>query len=177
MPAVLTRLHRRTSGEAPPADPPGEPGHGGGDRWSLLTVAPNQVIAHLIEGCLAQEGIDVHLDASNLSPGAWLYPGGDPTSPVRIYVRRADFPAASLVLREVEQYPDPSAPAPPGWDVPGTGLGADAARTTLIDGAHRPVGLSAWARTVVYIMLGLVALATVSALIIFGPCASHWVCV
>jgi hypothetical protein len=140
-------------------------------------VAPNQVIAHLIEGCLAQEGIDVHLDASNLSLGAWLYPGGDPTSPVRIYVRRADFPAASLVLHEVEQYPDPSAPAPLEWDAAGTGAGAEITKATLVDAARRQIGLSPWARTVVYILLGLVVLATVSALIVFGPCASHWVCV
>lgn len=175
MPPVLTRLHRRTSGEAPPADPPGEPGHGGGGRWSLLTVAPNQVVAHLIEGCLAQEGIDVHLDASNLSMGAWLYPGGDPTSPVRIYVRRADFPAASLVLHEVEQYPDPLAPA--SLESEAAGAGAGIAKATLVDAARPPIGLSPWARTVVYILLGLVALATVGALILFGPCASHWVCV
>lgn len=174
MPPVLTRLHRRTSGGAPPADG-GSPGPGGGDRWSLLTVAPNQVVAHLIEGRLAGEGIEVHLDASNLSPGAWLYPGGDPASPVRVYVRRADFSAASLVLHEVES----AAPevGEPELVPLGSVRAGEVGRTTLATAARPGIRLTGWPRMVVYLLLGLVALATVGALILFGPCASHWVCV
>src|SRR5438309_9652249 len=113
MASVLSRPHGKVSNEAPPPHPrnPGE--GGGGGEWALLTVARNQVVAHLIRGRLAQEGIDAVLDASNDSPGAWLHPFGDPTSPVKVFVRRTDLSAASLLLHEVEQ-PSGAGQARPG---------------------------------------------------------------
>jgi len=103
MAPVLTRPHqRRLSDGAPPPEPRDPGGHGGGD-WALLTVAANQVIAYLIRGRLAEEGIEVVLDSSNASPGAWLHPFGDPASPVRVFVRRAQLTEASLLLHEVDQ--------------------------------------------------------------------------
>src|SRR3979411_2681699 len=103
MAPVLTRPHhRRLSDGAPPPGPRDPGGHGGGG-WALLPVAANQVIAYLIRGRLAQEGIEVVLDSSNASPGAWLHPFGDPASPVRVVVRRAQLTEASLLLHEEDQ--------------------------------------------------------------------------
>src|SRR5947209_14357830 len=125
MAPVLTRPpHRRPSGEAPPPGPRDPGGRGGGD-WALLTIAANQVIAYLIRGRLAQEGIEVVLDASNASPGAWLHPFGDPASPVKVFVRRTDLSAASLLLHEVDQ-PSGAGPARPGSS--GSGRGRTAGR-------------------------------------------------
>lgn len=79
----------------------------------MLTTAPDQVVAHLIRGRLAEEAIESVLDTSNPSPGAWLKPFGDPMAPVRIFVRRGDFDRAALVLHEVDHRPpDPTAPGP-----------------------------------------------------------------
>lgn len=76
-------------------------GGGGGGDWTVLTTAGDRITAHLIEGRLEEEGVEVVLDTSNPAPGAWLYPFGDPRAPVRIYVRRRDFERASLLLHEI----------------------------------------------------------------------------
>jgi hypothetical protein len=152
MAPVLTRSHRRLSGAAPPPDPHDPNDHGGGD-WTLLTVAANQVIAYLIRGRLAEEGIDVVLDSSNGSPGAWLHPFGNPGSPVRVFVRRVQLTEASLLLHEVEQAPEPS-------DTPGA------------IGTRRPASWIGFR-----VLVAIAALLALSGLLIFGPCVSHWFCV
>lgn len=169
MARLLTRPQWRLSDEAPPPQP-NDPGEGGGGgEWVLLTVAPNQVLAHLIRGCLAQEGIDTVLDDHNLSPGAWLHPFGDPLSPVRILVRRADLTAASLTLHDLEDLGEPARDDAAGRQAsgagsrpPARGLGPFSAR---------------WGRTVLRAVMALVAAAAVGSMLVFGPCVSHWFCV
>src|SRR6267378_4384931 len=152
MAPVLTRPHhRRTSGEAPPPGPRDPDGRGGGD-WALLTVAANQVIAYLIRGRLAQEGIEVVLDSSNASPGAWLHPFGDPASPVRVFVRRSQLTEASLLLHEVDQV-----------EVAGRRLPV----------AH--AGQGSWIGF--RVLVAVAAALALSGLLVFGPCVSHWFCV
>lgn len=105
-----SRVLRPAGPEPPPA---GEEGGGGGD-WVLLTIARDRVVAHLIEGRLAEESIEAVLDTSNPSPGAWLQPFGDPMAPVKILVHRHDLGRATLILHEVDHRPpDPSAPGSP----------------------------------------------------------------
>lgn len=163
MARLLTRPKGRVSGEAPPPQPVDPDRGGGGGGWALLTVAPNQVLAHLIRGRLAQEGIDVVLDAHNLSPGAWLHPFGDPLSPVRVFVRRSDMTAASLTLHDLEDLSEPADEAPMGR--PGR-----AEAPTAPGGGH-------WARTALRVVMALVATTAIGGLLLFGPCVSHWFCV
>jgi hypothetical protein len=154
MAPVLTRPHqRRLSDGTPPPDPRDPGGHGGGD-WALLTVAPNQVIAYLIRGRLAQEGIEVVLDSSNASPGAWLHPFGDPASPVRVFVRRAQLTEASLLLHEVDQVSEAASRRLPAG-LPGQG--------------------SSWIGF--RVLVAVAAALALSGLLVFGPCVSHWFCV
>ncbi len=154
MAGVLTRPLGRLSDEAPPPTPRDPEHGGGGGDWALLTVAVNEVVAHLIWGRLAAEGIDVVLDASNPSPAAWLHPFGDPSSPVKVFVRRSDLAAASLLLHEVDQ--PVAAPGP---------------------SVHRgQAALPTWTgfRLIVAASAALILLA---GLLLFGPCVTHWVCV
>ncbi|TMK52721.1 MAG: DUF2007 domain-containing protein [Actinobacteria bacterium] len=154
MAPVLTRPpHRRPSGEAPPPGPRDPGGRGGGD-WALLTVAANQVIAYLIRGRLAQEGIEVVLDSSNASPGAWLHPFGDPASPVRVFVRRAQLTEASLLLHEVDQVSEAASRRLP----------------VAHAGQH-----SSWIGF--RVLVAVAAALALSGLLVFGPCVSHWFCV
>lgn len=165
MAPVLTRPHhRRPSGEAPPPGPRDPGGRGGGD-WALLTIAANQVIAYLIRGRLAQEGIEVVLDSSNASPGAWLHPFGDPTSPVRVFVRRAQLTEASLLLHEVDQVSE-VATRPPPHGVSGHQL------TRHLEGR---LGGSSWIGF--RVLVAVAAALALSGLLVFGPCVSHWFCV
>ena len=153
MAPVLTRPHhRRLSDGAPPPGPRDPGGHGGGD-WALLTVAANQVIAYLIRGRLAEEGIEVVLDSSNASPGAWLHPFGDPASPVRVFVRRAQLTEASLLLHEVDQV-------------------SEAASRRPSDPTAKP---SSWIGF--RVLVAVAAALALSGLLVFGPCVSHWFCV
>jgi Putative prokaryotic signal transducing protein len=162
MAPVLTRPHhRRLSDGAPPPDPRDPGGHGGGD-WALLTVAANQVIAYLIRGRLAQEGIEVVLDSSNASPGAWLHPFGDPASPVRVFVRRAQLTEASLLLHEVDQASEAASRRLP------TGLQL----TRRLEGR---LGSSSWIGF--RVLVAVAAALALSGLLVFGPCVSHWFCV
>jgi hypothetical protein len=154
MAPVLTRPHqRRLSDGAPPPEARDPGGHGGGD-WALLTVAANQVIAYLIRGRLAEEGIEVVLDSSNASPGAWLHPFGDPASPVRVFVRRAQLTEASLLLHEVDQVSEPASRRLPAG---ASGRG------------------SSWIGF--RVLVAVAAALALSGLLVFGPCVSHWFCV
>jgi hypothetical protein len=164
MAPVLTRPRGTPSNEAPPPPAIDPDEGGGGGEWALLTVAANEVLAHLIRGRLALEGIDVVLDSSNASPGAWLHPFGDPSSPVRIFVRRSDLPAASLLLLEVEQPP----PVARGR-APGPLRTADRGRL----GAKR----RRWPLLALRLLVAALAAVAVSGLLVFGPCVSHWFCV
>lgn len=78
-------------------------GSGGGD-WSLLVVAPNRVVAHLIGGLLTHVGIEFVLDTFNPSPGAWLLPFGDPAAPVKIMVRRFDLSAGRAIIDTTQSF-------------------------------------------------------------------------
>ena len=156
MAGVLTQPGRRLSGDAPPP-PAHDSDRGGGGDWALLTVAGNAVVAHLIWGRLAAEGIDVHLDASNASPAAWLHPFGDPASPVKVFVRRSDLAAASLLLHEVE---DPPETEQEPLRITGTAAGARA---------------PSW--TGFRLLVAAAAALALTGLLLFGPCVSHWVCV
>ncbi len=70
-------------------------------------------MAHLIEGLLAEDGIEVFLDRHNAAPGAFLKPFGDPLAPVKVFVKQPDFSRASLILHEVDHHPpDPMASGP-----------------------------------------------------------------
>src|SRR5207237_813923 len=159
MAPVLTRpAHRRPSGEAPPPGPRDPGGRGGGD-WALLTIAANQVIAYLIRGRLAQEGIEVVLDSSNASPGAWLHPFGDPASPVRVFVRRAQLTAASLLLHEAA-----------ARRLPAGRSGHHSTRR--LEGR---LGGSSWIGF--RVLVAVAAALALSGLLVFGPCVSHWFCV
>ncbi|HEY2665895.1 MAG TPA: hypothetical protein VGK51_03575 [Actinomycetota bacterium] len=164
MAPVLTRpYHRRPSGEAPPPGPRDPGGRGGGD-WALLTVAANEVIAYLIRGRLAEEGIEVVLDSSNASPGAWLHPFGDPASPVRVFVRRAQLTEASLLLHEVDQVSEA------GRRLPVAHAGDESSRR--LEGR---LGHSSWIGF--RVLVAVAAALALSGLLVFGPCVSHWFCV
>ena len=164
MAPVQTRpQHRRPSGEPPPPEPRDPGGHGGGD-WALLTIAANQVIAYLIRGRLAQEGIEVVLDSSNDSPAAWLHPFGDPASPVRVFVRRAQLTEASLLLHEVDQGSEA------GRRLPLVRSGDDSTRR--LEGR---LGGSSWIGF--RVLVAVAAALALSGLLVFGPCVSHWFCV
>ena len=80
-------------------------GGGGGGEWTLLTVARGHVVAHLVKGRLAEEGIESFLDTSNPAPGAWLLPFGDPAAPVKVFVRKFHLDWARLVISEAESLP------------------------------------------------------------------------
>ena len=163
-PGPADPYHDPARPEAPPPGPRDPGGHGGGD-WALLTIAANQVIAYLIRGRLAQEGIEVVLDSSNASPGAWLHPFGDPASPVRVFVRRAQLTEASLLLHEVDQVSEAATrrlpPGPTGHH-----------STRRLEGR---LGGTSWIgfRVVVAVAAAL----ALSGLLVFGPCVSHWFCV
>ncbi len=111
------------------------------------------MIAYLIRGRLAQEGIEVVLDSSNASPGAWLHPFGDPASPVRVFVRRSQLTEASLLLHEGDQV-----------EVAGRRL------TPGPTGQH-----SSWIGF--RVLVAVAAALALSGLLVFGPCVSHWFCV
>ena len=99
----------RHDGDSPPVTQPGN-GFGGGD-WVQLTTAQDEMVAHLIQGRLAEEGIECLMERPSGGAGSWLKPFGDPMAPVRLFVHRHDLSPASIVLHEVEHSPpDPSAP-------------------------------------------------------------------
>jgi hypothetical protein len=75
---------------------------GGGSGWVFLTEVPNDFVAHVVQGRLESEGIEVFLRHNVGSPGAFLKPFGDQFAPVGIFVKRMDFERASMVLLEVD---------------------------------------------------------------------------
>src|SRR2546430_13033953 len=165
MARVLARPHGKASHEAPPPRPRDPRDGGGGGEWALLTVARNHVVAHLIRGRLAQEGIEVVLDASNASPGAWLHPFGDPASPVKVFVRRAQLTEASLLLHEVDQVSEAAARRLPAG-------AAGHHSTRRLEGR---LGGSSWIGF--RVLVAVAAALALSSLLVFGPCVSHWFCV
>ncbi|HEU5004237.1 MAG TPA: hypothetical protein VFW71_15855 [Actinomycetota bacterium] len=157
--------------ESPPPDL-GDAGGGGGGDWALLTVAKNMILAYLIQGRLVQQGIDVLLDSTNLSPAAWLHPFGDPSSPVRIFVHRLDMAMASLILHEVDVDAAPvGGPAVIGPAPGGAARGAVQVRRRSIWRLDQ-----VWLRVAIGVLMALAALA-VSGVVAIGPCVSHWFCV
>ena len=122
------------------------------------------MIAYLIRGRLAQEGIEVVLDSSNASPGAWLHPFGDPASPVRVFVRRAQLTEASLLLHEVDQV-----------EADGRRLPATHAGDKLTRRLEGRLGHSSWIGF--RVLVAVAAALALSGLLVFGPCVSHWFCV
>jgi hypothetical protein len=122
------------------------------------------VIAYLIRGRLAQEGIEVVLDSSNASPGAWLHPFGDPASPVRVFVRRSQLTEASLLLHEVDQ-----------GEVAGRRLTPGPTGDELTRRLEGRLGHSSWIGF--RVLVAVAAALALSGLLVFGPCVSHWFCV
>lgn len=86
-----------------PVSSAGDFGPGRGEGWSLLVVARNQVVAHLIGGLLSEEGIEFTFDTTNTAPGAWLHPFGDPAAPVRVLVRKLDLGIARALIAETDR--------------------------------------------------------------------------
>jgi hypothetical protein len=123
------------------------------------------VIAYLIRGRLAQEGIEVVLDSTNDSPGAWLHPFGDPASPVRVFVRRAQLTEASLLLHEVDQGSEAAARRLPL-------VRSGPYSTRRLEGR---LGGSSWIGF--RVLVAVAAVLALSGLLVFGPCVSHWFCV
>jgi hypothetical protein len=119
------------------------------------------VIAYLIRGRLAEEGIEVVLDSSNASPGAWLHPFGDPASPVRVFVRRAQLTEASLLLHEVDQVSEAASRRLP--------TGPTGRELTRRLGGPSWIGFR--------VLVAVAAALALSGLLVFGPCVSHWFCV
>ena len=85
--------------EAPPP-PVDVAGPGGGSDWVVLTTADNDIEAHLLEGCLNAEGIEVRAVKDHSGP-SWLLNGSDPWAPVSLWVRRHQYDDSQVVLAEV----------------------------------------------------------------------------
>ena len=120
----------------PPLDDEGE--DGGGSDWLELTVARNDIDAHLLIGRLSEEGIDTRIARDRRAPGAWLYGGANPWAPVKILVKRFQMQDARFVLAEIAF----SAPAHAvvrtegrSWKVPALWLAAALVVAALIGGA------------------------------------------
>jgi hypothetical protein len=86
-----------------------ERGGDGSNAWVELTVAHDDIDAHLLSGRLLEEGIESRGVKDRAAPGAWLYGGSNPWAPVTIMVRRLELDAAKLVLVEMA-YEAPAAP-------------------------------------------------------------------
>lgn len=90
----------RTTSVLEPA-PPRPADGGGGGGWAWLITARGVIEAQLIRGLLEVEGIvPVRLDATDPSPGAWLFLSGNVNALVRVFVPRSLLDAARLVLLE-----------------------------------------------------------------------------
>lgn len=100
--SLLETHSRPVARDGRPVLPGSSSSEGSGGGWTLLTVAKNGVIAHLIGGRLNEESIEVAFDTSNSAPGAWLHPFGDPMAPVKVYVHRFDLEMARALIDEVE---------------------------------------------------------------------------
>jgi hypothetical protein len=103
----------------PPPDLDVNFGGGGGSEWVQLTVASNDIDAHLLTGRLSEIGIETQTKKDPSAPGAWLYGGSDPWGPVIVYVRRYQLEDARIVLAEIA-YDAAPAPEMPNLDRPRT---------------------------------------------------------
>lgn len=76
-------------------------GGGGGGGWAWLLTARGIIEAELVRGALESAGIvPVALDASDPTPGAWLFLSGNVNALVRVFVPASLLDAARLALLE-----------------------------------------------------------------------------
>ena len=88
----------------PPSSPPtvdDESNGGGGRGWVELFRAANDIDAALLNGMLADRGIETHTIKDRSQANAWLYGGSNPWAPVLVYVRRIHLIDARIVLAEI----------------------------------------------------------------------------
>jgi hypothetical protein len=106
---------------------------GGGWGWVELTRARDDIDAHLLDGRLAQAGIETRWVKDRGAPGSWAYGGSNPWAPVAIMVRRIQFEDARIVLAEISLDAPAVTPATPRprssrlptlWWLTALGLGA-----------------------------------------------------
>ena len=74
---------------------------GGGSGWVTLIKARNDIDAHLLAGRLAEAGVETYTLKDRAAPGAWLFGGSDPWSPVMVMVRKIQLEDARVVLAEI----------------------------------------------------------------------------
>jgi hypothetical protein len=93
------------------APPDATTGGGGGGGWAWLVTANGVVEAQLIRGALEASGIvPVALDATDPTPGAWLFLSGNPNALVRVFVPASLLDAARLALLETGLTGEPEPP-------------------------------------------------------------------
>ena len=92
---------RAHGGNPPPPVTLEDRGGDGSNSWVELTVARDDIDAHLLSGRLMEEGIETRGVKDRAAPGAWLYGGSNPWAPVTIMVRKLELNAAKLVLVEM----------------------------------------------------------------------------
>lgn len=97
-------------------EPPQTDRGGGGGGWAWLVTARGLIEAQLVRGVLEASGITpIALDASDPSPGSWLFLSGNINALVRIYVPRALLDEARLALLEIgfdaPEQPEPHRPS------------------------------------------------------------------
>ena len=96
--------------------PPAVDGGGDGGGWAWLVTARGHAEAHLVRGLLEGNGVaPIFMDASDPSPGSWMFLAGNINALVRIYVPLSQLEEARLTLLEAGvTAPDetPEAPSP-----------------------------------------------------------------
>ena len=141
--------------ELPP--PPTDVVHsgGGGDGWSELVTARNDIDAHLLLGRLAEAGVEARGVKDRRAAGAWLFGGSNPWAPVAVWVRTRQLDDARIVLAQIEldrldrgahAAADPDGVAPrraPAWWAVAVGLGVVLALVTALQGAGLAAGCAA----------------------------------
>ena len=99
---VVTRPPGPLSGSGNVDRPPtSDEGRGGGSGWVELTIARDDIDAHLLIGRLEEGGIETRTLKDRTMPGAWLYGGSNPWAPVAVLVRAFELEQARLVLAEL----------------------------------------------------------------------------
>jgi hypothetical protein len=99
------------------APPPTIDDGGGGGGWAWLLTARGIIEAQLVRGVLEASGIvPVALDASDPTPGAWMFLSGNVNALVRVFVPASLLDAARLALLETGFGVD-DASAPPDQPV------------------------------------------------------------
>ena len=112
---------RAYGGNPPPPAALEDRGGDGSNAWVELTVARDDIDAHLLSGRLLEEGIETRGVKDRAAPGAWLYGGSNPWAPVTIMVRRLELDAAQLVLVEMAFDAPAARPASALESAPGEG--------------------------------------------------------